>query len=48
MLLIILLLSQPLYYLINKLNKASGSGASGRVEGWLSKIREFNAVVLQF
>jgi len=25
-----------------------GSGASGKVEGWLSEVREFDAVVLQF
>ena len=52
MLLITLLLSKPLSITVFNIisdpicNKASG--ASGRVEGWLSKVREFNTVVLQF
>jgi hypothetical protein len=52
MLLITLLLSQPLsitlFNIIWKIVSIKASGASGRGEGWLSKVREFNAVVLQF
>jgi hypothetical protein len=52
MFLVTILLSKPLSITVFNIisdpicNKASG--ASGRVEGWLSKVLEFNAVMLQF